>query len=514
MTTVRLGRTELVVGKQSFGCLPIQRITKEEAVALLRRAYDGGINYFDTARAYSDSEEKVGAAFAGMRDKIVISTKTAAVAAEGMWKDLEESLRTLRTDYIDIYQFHNPAFCPKPGGEDGLYEAALEAKRQGKIRHISITNHRLAVAHEAIDSGLYDTLQFPFSYLSGPQELELVDKCRAADMGFIAMKALAGGLIRDGLAAAAFMETQPSVVPIWGIQYGWELDKFMACVKNPPEMTAERQAVIDRDRKELSGDFCRGCGYCMPCPAGIEINNCARMSLMLRRAPAEGWLTPEWQEKMEKIQNCLHCGACKAVCPTGAISWKGSQVFLRQDAPKRRVPWRGVAVAGMLALLGVTLWVANQPRQEAAPPVEAVETGYQVGMTAPDFTVPLYGGGEFHLWENRGKVTVLNFWATWCTPCVAELPYFDRLAEEIGDQVNVLAIHSNLVTEDVAAWLEKAGYAHLPMALDESGEILASLGVSTMLPVTVILDAEGKVYYNAVGSVTYEFLLEQVQAIQ
>ena len=193
MTTVRLGRTELVAGKQSFGCLPIQRITKEEAVALLRRAYDGGMNYFDTARAYSDSEEKVGAAFAGMRDKIIISTKTQAVTAEGMRKDLEESLRALQTDYIDIYQFHNPAFCPKPGGEDGLYEAALEAKRQGKIRHISITNHRLAVAHEAIDSGLYDTLQFPFSYLSGPQELELVDKCRAADMGFIAMKALAGG---------------------------------------------------------------------------------------------------------------------------------------------------------------------------------------------------------------------------------------------------------------------------------------------------------------------------------
>ena len=283
MTTVRLGRTELVAGKQSFGCLPIQRITKEEAVALLRRAYDGGMNYFDTARAYSDSEEKVGAAFAGMRDKIIISTKTQAVTAEGMRKDLEESLRALQTDYIDIYQFHNPAFCPKPGGEDGLYEAALEAKRQGKIRHISITNHRLAVAHEAIDSGLYDTLQFPFSYLSGPQELELVDKCRAADMGFIAMKALAGGLIRDGLTAAAFMETQPFVVPIWGVQYDWELDQFLDCVKNPPEMTAERQAVIDRDRKELSGDFCRGCGYCMPCPAGIEINNCARMSLMLRR---------------------------------------------------------------------------------------------------------------------------------------------------------------------------------------------------------------------------------------
>ena len=317
MGFVTLGKTGIQAQKQAFGCLPIQRISKEDAVSLLRRAYDGGMNYFDTARAYSDSEEKVGAAFAGMRDKVFIATKTGATTAEGMWKDLEQSLRMLQTDYIDVYQFHNPAFCPKPGGEDGLYEAALEAKRQGKIRHISITNHRLAVAHEAIDSGLYDTLQFPFSYLSGPQELELVDKCRAVDMGFIAMKALAGGLIRDGLTAAAFMETQPSVVPIWGVQYDWELDQFLACVKNPPEMTAERQAVIDRDRKELSGDFCRGCGYCMPCPAGIEINNCARMSLMLRRAPAAGWLTEEWQKEMKKIETCLHCNHCSSKCPYG-----------------------------------------------------------------------------------------------------------------------------------------------------------------------------------------------------
>ena len=317
MGSVKLGRTGLVVEKQGFGCLPIQRISKAEAVELLRRAYDGGMNYFDTARAYSDSEEKVGAAFAGMRDRVILATKTAAQTADGFWKDLETSLRTLGTDYIDVYQFHNPAFCPRPGGADGLYDAALEAKRQGKIRHISITNHRLAVAHEAIDSGLYDTLQFPFSYLSGPQELELVEKCRVADMGFIAMKGLAGGLIRDGLTAAAFMEEHPTVLPIWGVQRQSELDQFLSCVQTPPTMTEERQAVIRQDRDELAGDFCRGCGYCMPCPAGIEINNCARMSLMLRRAPAAAWLTPEWQEKMEQIQQCLHCGQCKSKCPYG-----------------------------------------------------------------------------------------------------------------------------------------------------------------------------------------------------
>ena len=223
----------------------------------------------------------------------------------------------LQTDYIDVYQFHNPSFCPRPGGEDGLYDAALEAKKQGKIRHISITNHRLSVAHEAVDSGLYDTLQFPYSYLAGPQEQELVDKCRAANMGFIAMKALAGGLIQDGYAAAAFMEQQEDVLPIWGVQHSWELEQFLDCIKNSPAMTEEYRTMIERDRKELSGDFCRGCGYCMPCPAGIEINNCARMSLMLRRAPTAGWLSPEYQAKMEKIKDCLHCGQCMKKCPYG-----------------------------------------------------------------------------------------------------------------------------------------------------------------------------------------------------
>lgn len=317
MGFVTLGKTGIQAQKQAFGCLPIQRISKEDAVALLHRAYDGGMNYFDTARAYSDSEEKVGAAFAGMRDKVFIATKTGATTAEGMWKDLEQSLRMLQTDYIDVYQFHNPAFCPKPGGEDGLYDAALEAKKQGKIRHIAITNHRLAVAHEAIDSGLYETLQFPYSYLAGPQEQELVEKCKAANMGFIAMKGLAGGLIRDGMVAAAFMEQQPTVLPIWGVQHQWELDEFLSCIHEAPAMTAERQAVIDHDRKELSGDFCRGCGYCMPCPMGIKINDCARMSLMLRRAPTSGWLSEEWQKEMKKIETCLHCNHCSSKCPYG-----------------------------------------------------------------------------------------------------------------------------------------------------------------------------------------------------
>ena len=314
---ITLGHTGIEIEKNGFGCLPIQRISKEDAAYLLRKAADGGMNYFDTARAYSNSEEKLGYAFAGMREQVVIATKTMAQTGEALRKDLEASLKALNTGYIDVYQFHNPAFVPRPGGEDGLYDAALEAQVQGKIRHIAITNHRLAVAHEAIDSGLYALLQFPYSYLAGPQEQELVDKCQKNGMGFVAMKGMAGGLIRDGMAAAAWMAQQPGVVPIWGVQHEWELDQFLSCVREAPQLTPEYQAVIGKDRSELAGDFCRGCGYCMPCPMGIEINQCARMSLMLRRAPAAGWLSQEWQENMKRIEQCLHCGQCSSRCPYG-----------------------------------------------------------------------------------------------------------------------------------------------------------------------------------------------------
>ena len=317
MDTVRLGRTNIVVNKNGFGALPIQRISKEDAAKILQKAYENGVRLFDTARMYTDIEEKIGYALSDVRKDIFITTKTMAKDAEGFWKDLEESLKQLQTDYIDVYQFHNPAFCPKPGGEDGLYDAMLEAKKQGKIRFIGITNHRLAVAQEAIDSGLYDTLQFPFSYLSSEQELNLVEQCKEKDMGFLAMKALAGGLINHSEMAYAYMNQYDNVLPIWGIQRERELDEFLSYQDNPPKMEGEIAERIARDKQELQGEFCRGCGYCMPCPAGIEINNCARMSLLLRRAPSAAYLGEETQEKMKKIEGCLECGQCKSKCPYG-----------------------------------------------------------------------------------------------------------------------------------------------------------------------------------------------------
>ena len=316
MDYVRLGRTELKVSKNGFGALPVQRVDFETASRLLRKAYDNGINYFDTARFYTDSEEKIGRALADVRDKIIISTKTMSTTVEGFWEQLKTSLALMRTDYVDIYQFHNPAFCPKPGDGTGLYEAMLEAKQRGMIRFIGMTNHRLSVAEEAVRSGLYDTLQFPFSYLSGEKEEALVRLCEEHDVGFICMKALAGGLITRSDVAYAFLAQYP-VAPIWGIQRESELDEFLSYNEAPPVLNEERRAYITKEREELCGEFCRGCGYCMPCPVGIKINDCARMSLLLRRAPAANYLTEEYRAEMKKIENCINCGQCKSKCPYG-----------------------------------------------------------------------------------------------------------------------------------------------------------------------------------------------------
>ena len=315
MNQVTLGKTGITVPQNAFGALPIQRVCQDYAVKLLRRAYEGGMRFFDTARAYSDSEEKLGKALKGIREQVVVATKTTARDTEGFWKDLHTSLELLQTDYIDIYQFHNPSFCPKPGDGTGLYEAMLEAKKEGKIRHIGITNHRLGVAKEAIESGLYETLQFPFSYISGEKELELIKMCKERGMGFIAMKGLAGGLLNNSKACYAFMSQFDNVLPIWGVQRERELDEWLSYNDNPPLLDKELESVIENDRKELSGDFCRGCGYCMPCPMGIRISECARMIQMIRRSPSSNQLSQEGQEMMAAIHNCVKCGKCMDKCP-------------------------------------------------------------------------------------------------------------------------------------------------------------------------------------------------------
>ena len=306
----------ITVPQNAFGALPIQRVDKETAVRLLHKARDGGMRFFDTARAYSDSEEKLGLAFGGQWDGIYLATKTEARTPEAFWKDLDTSLRLLKIDCIDLYQLHCVPQCYRPGDGTGMYECMLEAKRQGKIRHIGITAHKIGVAEEIVASGLYETLQFPFSYLSSERERALADKCKAAGMALIAMKALAGGLITDSAAAFAYIAQFDNVIPIWGIQRESELDEWLAFFEQPAGLNDALRASIEKDRAELTGNFCRGCGYCVAtCPAHIQINQCARMSLMLRRAPSAGWLSEEMQAEMRKIESCISCGVCKTKCP-------------------------------------------------------------------------------------------------------------------------------------------------------------------------------------------------------
>ncbi len=318
MKDIILGTTGIKVPQNGFGALPIQRVSIEDAVVILRKAYDGGMRFFDTARAYSDSEIKLGEAFGTgyvKREEIIIATKTAAKTPEDFWKDLDTSLSNLKTDYIDIYQLHMMPECYKPSDSTGLYECLLEAKQQGKIRHIGGTAHKLGVAREIIESGLYETLQYPMSYLATDKEIELIKLCNQHNMGFIAMKGLAGGLITNSTAAMAFISQFDSAVPIWGIQKESELEEWLAFMDTTPSLNDEIKAFIEDERKELMGEFCRGCGYCMPCTVGIQINQCNRMSLMLRRAPSKDWLNEHWQAEMEKINDCVECGKCLTHCP-------------------------------------------------------------------------------------------------------------------------------------------------------------------------------------------------------
>jgi uncharacterized protein len=315
MEKIRLGRTNLMVTKSGFGALPIQRVSMDEAKKILCKAYDNGFNFYDTARVYTDSEEKIGNALSGVRSDIIIASKSMSGDKDSVLRDIDTGLKNLKTDYIDIYQIHNPEKMPDPDDENGMYNALVEAKKKGKIRFISISNHRLEVAVKAANSGLYDTVQFPLNCLSSDKDLELIKICKENDVGLIAMKAISGGLISNIAAAFAFLRQFDNVVPIWGIQKESELDEFIALEKTPPVLDKKMLEIIEKERKELSGSFCRGCGYCQPCPQNIHISWAARMSLFLNRLPYRQFMTDEWKNKMLLISNCTDCGHCKEHCP-------------------------------------------------------------------------------------------------------------------------------------------------------------------------------------------------------
>ena len=312
MYNMKLGKKNIEVNKSGLSTLHIHRRVARDSIEILKTAYDNSIDFYDTARFYTDSEEKLGKAFEDIRENIYIATKTGMETVDEFWNDLETSLNELKTDYVDLYQFHNISFCPKE--DDELYQAMLEAKNQGLVKHIGITTHKITIAHEALDCGLYETLQYPFSYLSGPEELELVEKCRQLDVGFIAMKAMGGGLIKNSKASFAYINQFDNVLPIWGIQKLSELNEFLSYDENTV-LDKELKKDIENDKKELGENFCRGCGYCMPCPEGINVILCARMSLWIRRFPTEPNMDEKTQEIMKKTLDCTECYSCVDKCP-------------------------------------------------------------------------------------------------------------------------------------------------------------------------------------------------------
>lgn len=315
MRTIRLGSTNLRVSGVSFGGLPIQRISPEESGRILRRAFEAGVNFYDTARVYTDSEEKIGAAFSSVRDKIIIATKSMSNTGEKLTKDIETSLGLLKTDYVDVLQIHNPSTVPLPDDGTGRYEAMAAAKKAGKVRHIGLTNHRFALAIQAAECGLYEVIQYPFSILSSEKEIDFARRCSDMDIGFIAMKALSGGLVRHIPAAYAFMRRFENTVPIWGFQKMEELEEFLALEANPPAWDATMERMAMEERAALGKNFCRGCGYCLPCPADINIPMSARLSLFLNRAVWQTEITPEAQARYARAENCIHCGDCASRCP-------------------------------------------------------------------------------------------------------------------------------------------------------------------------------------------------------
>ena len=315
MEKMRLGRTNLIISRTSFGALPIQRVPMEDAKILLQKAFDSGINFYDTARMYTDSEEKIGLGLSKYRHNIILATKSFFRTGEELMKDIELSLKLLKTDYIDIYQSHFCKTLPLPDDGTQVYETFLKAREQGKIKFIGVTTHDVNVAIQGATSGLYDTVQYPLSCLSVQRDLDIIPICKEHDVGLIAMKAMSGGLIRNTRGAFAFLRAYENVVPIWGIQSIEELEEWISYENNPPVLDSKLLEEIEQEKMELGMSFCRGCGYCLPCPVGIPIVTAARMKLFLGRMPAELYTTPEWQYNMALIDKCLHCDSCKNKCP-------------------------------------------------------------------------------------------------------------------------------------------------------------------------------------------------------
>ena len=312
-----LGKTGLKISRMGFGGIPIQKIDAAGTRQLMLKLKAAGVNYIDTARGYTVSESYLGEALEGIRDSFVLATKSMARDAEGFAKDVDVSLANLRTDYIDLYQFHNPSMAQldqiiAPGG---ALEAAQAAKAAGKIGHIGITAHSLAVFERALDMDWVETIMFPYNIVETQGE-ELIRQCTEKNIGFIDMKPLAGGAIEDATLALRFLCANENVtVVIPGMAEIKEAEQNVAAVENTAPLTAEELAAMDAIRKDLGTHFCRRCNYCAPCSAGISIPAVFLMEGYLSRYGLEDWARMRYNGMEKTASDCIDCGVCETRCP-------------------------------------------------------------------------------------------------------------------------------------------------------------------------------------------------------
>lgn len=318
MQRVRLGRTGLTVSRVGFGGIPIQRLSDSEAVELVRQCLDLGISFIDTANGYTTSEERIGKAIAGRREGLVIATKTGAKDREGAWAHLRLSLQRLGIESIDLYQLHGVNTWEqfeKVTAPGGAMEAAQEARDQGLVKHIGITSHALSVARAAVASGLFETIQFPFSFMATEAAEELLPLVRERDLGFIAMKPLGGGLLERADLCFKYLLQFPDVVPDPGVERIEEMEEIVRIIEEGAPLTPMELAEMERIRQELGKSFCHRCDYCQPCRAGIAISNVMSVRSFLRRFPPERAFSGGFDASMAAAFDCLECGDCEARCP-------------------------------------------------------------------------------------------------------------------------------------------------------------------------------------------------------
>ena len=314
-----LGKTGLKISRLGFGGIPIQRIDAQGTKLLMHRLMEAGVNFIDTARGYTVSEEFLGVALEGIRDRFVLATKSMATTKEAMAADIDRSLQNLRTDYIDLYQIHNPSPAAyetilAPGG---ALEALLEAKQAGKIRHIGLTTHSVELLEKAMEQPWVETLMFPYNIVE-TQATELIARCAEKNIGFIDMKPLAGGAIEDATLALRYIAANPAVtVIIPGMAEIKELEQNLAAIEDATPLTAQEQEKIQAIRSELGTQFCRRCNYCAPCTAGIPISAVFLFEGYLSRYGLENWAKDRYDALAGHASDCVDCGACEPRCPYG-----------------------------------------------------------------------------------------------------------------------------------------------------------------------------------------------------